>query len=337
MAALDPPALSLTHLAAPDLPAGTPRGWLARQPMADDAPSTFRLVADCDIAVLGHPDVALGDVEADLALDPHWQTVVLDGDGAVRAWAWMLDKAPGRSTADVYVDPALPAGDADRLAAWCWSVVRPRAAAMARGRGVSVTTVEVGSLDGDAATARRLEAEGFEQARTFWRMRRPLQPADADPRTASGVRVRDVEAGEVEIVHELIETAFADHWGHHRREFADWWRDTSTRHGFDLGLWWLAELDGAPVGVLVGSSQMAEEDAIFISWLGVLPHARGRGVAKSLLRKAFAVGLERGWSQAQLGVDSDSPTSAPQLYSSVGMTVAFAMHAWRLEVPATNA
>jgi mycothiol synthase len=325
----------------PPLPAGTPPGWVAREPTADDAPATFRLVADCDIAVLGRPDIALGDVAADLGLDPHWQTVVVDPapdgdvDGErVRAWAWMLDTAAGRSQADVYVDPALPSEAGDALAAWCWQVVLPRAAQMAARRGVPSTTVEVGSLDGDEATRRRLAAGGFDRARTFWRMRRELGPNDADGRPAPGVVVRAVGQEEVRRVHELIESAFQDHWGHHRREFDDWWRQVSTTYGFDLDLWWLAELDGVPVGTLLGTSQMAEEDAIFISWLGTLSSARGRGVAKSLLRKAFAAGLERGWSQAQLGVDSDSPTSAPQLYSSVGMTVSFAMHAWQLEVPA---
>jgi mycothiol synthase len=323
--------------ALPPLPAGTPPGWVAREPTPDDAPATFRLVADCDIAVLGRPDIALGDVAADIGLDPHWQTLVVDRavDGErVQAWAWMLDTAAGRSQADVYVDPALPSEVGDALATWCWRVVLPRAAQMAARRGVPATTVEVGSLDGDEATRRRLTAAGFDRARTFWRMWRELGPDDADVRPAPGVVVRPVGQVDLRAVHELIESAFTDHWGHHPRDFDDWWRQVSTTYGFDLDLWWLAEIDGRPAGVLIATSQMAEEDAIFVATLGTLASARGRGVAKSLLHKAFAAGLARGWSQAQLGVDSDSSTSAPQLYYSVGMTVSFAMHAWQLEVPA---
>ena len=81
---------------------------------------------------------------------------------------------------------------------------------------------------------------------------------------------------------------------------------------------------------------MAEEEAIFVSTLGTLAAFRGRGVAKSLLRKAFAVGLDQGWTQARLGVDSDSPTAAPQLYLGLGFTVSFVMHAWRLDVAAVT-
>ena len=88
--------------------------------------------------------------------------------------------------------------------------------------------------------------------------------------------------------------------------------------------------------MLLASSQMADEGAIYVSTLGTLAAYRGRGVAKSLLRKAFAAGLERGWTQARLGVDSDSPTAAPQLYLGLGFTVSFAMHAWRLDVAAVR-
>ena len=210
------------------------------------------------------------------------------------------------------------------LAAWCWCGRRsPARPVHGRSGGTApATTIEVGSLDGDAAhgapAGGTRVSSGPGRSGGCGGRWRPTDAGRADRRRV--VRIRGVDEGEARRAStSWWRTAFADHWGHHRREFDDWWQDTSTRYGFDLSLWWLAELDGAPAGVLVGTSQMAEEDAIFISWLGVLP-ARGRGVGKSLLRKAFAAGLERGWSQAQLGVDSDSPTSAPQLYSAVGMT-----------------
>jgi ribosomal protein S18 acetylase RimI-like enzyme len=85
---------------------------------------------------------------------------------------------------------------------------------------------------------------------------------------------------------------------------------------------------------LIATSQMADEDAIYISTLGTERAARGRGVAKALLHKAFVAGMERGWGLAKLNVDSTSSTSAPQLYRSVGMTVEFAINAWQLEVRA---
>ncbi len=320
----------------PALPPEVPGGWLARPPGPDDARALHDLVVACDIAVLGVPDVAFGDVVADIGQDPEMQTVVLDGDRAV-AWAWMRDRAAGRTLADLYLDPAVPEAVAEPLAAWCWGLLVARAGSVATRRGRDGTTLEVGSLDADVRTEKRLRARGFDRVRTFWRMRRELSPEDRAARPEAepaGVVVRPVGENDLEAVHRLLEDAFADHWGHRPQTYDEWWTHVSTVHGFDLSLWWVAELDGALAGALIATGQMADEDAIYISTLGTRASARGRGVAKSLLRKAFAAGVEHGWSWAKLNVDSTSATSAPQLYSSVGMTVDFAMHAWQLDVPA---
>jgi mycothiol synthase len=318
------------------LPPEVPAGWVTRGPRPDDARALYDLVVACDVAVLGKPDVAFGDVVADIGVGAELQTVVLDGERAV-AWAWMRDRAAGRTLADVYVDPQLPEAVAEPLAAWCWGLLVTRASSVATRRGRESTTLEVGSLDADVRTEKRLRARGFDRVRTFWRMRRQLSDQDLDARSTpgpEGIHVRPVLADDLAAVHQMLEDAFDDHWGHRRHTYDEWWTHVSSTHGFDLSLWWLAELDGALAGALIGTAQMADEDAIYISTLGTKPSARGRGVGKALLRKAFAAGVERGWGWARLNVDSASSTSAPQLYRSVGMTVEFAMNAWQLEVRA---
>jgi mycothiol synthase len=318
------------------LPVGVPAGWVARRPGAEDARALYDLVVACDVAVLGVPDVAFGDVVADVGIGAELQTVVLDAGRAV-AWAWMRDRAAGRTLADVYLDPELPEAVAEPLAAWCWALLTARASHVATRRGRESTTLEVGSLEADVRTKKRLGARGFDPVRTFWRMRRELSAQDLEVRSSpgpQGVLVRPVLEEDRTAVHEMLEEAFADHWGHRRRTYDEWWAQFSTAYGFDTSLWWLAELDGALAGVLIATAQMADEDAIYISTLGTKPSARGRGVAKALLGQAFAAGVERRWGLAKLNVDSASSTSAPQLYRSVGMTVEFAMNAWQLEVPA---
>ncbi len=312
-----------------------PAGWTARRPGPDDARSLFDLVVACDVAVLGAPDVAYGDVVADVGLEPELQTVVLDGDRAV-AWAWLRDRAAGRTQADVYVHPDLPDAVGDPLAAWCWTLLRGRAAAVATRRGRESTSLEVGSLEADARAERRLPAAGFDPVRIFWRMRRDLTVDDLEPPATAprGVVVRPVREDERPEVYAVVEEAFADHWAHRWRPYDEWWKQHSTTFGFDLDLWWLAELDGEIAGALIATAQMADEDAIYVSTLGTKPSARGRGVARSLLYQAFAAGVDRGWSLARLTVDSGNRTSALQLYTGVGMTVEFAIRAWQLEVAA---
>lgn len=318
------------------LPDGWPDTWSVRSPRPADAPAVFELVSACDEAVLGYPDVSLADVESDLGQDPHRQLLVLDGPAAV-AWVWVDDKAAGRTPSDVYVDPQLTARDpalADDLARWCWDHAFVQAASIAAERGLSETGVETGTLDGDTIGQIRASAAGFTRVRTFWRMQRPLTADDREPVPAAGVAIRLLAPDETRSAYEIVEGAFADHWNYHPRTYDEWWDQYGNRSGFDPALWWVAEVDGQPAGVLIANRQMADENAMYIAMLATRREARGRGAAKALLRKAFAAGLAEGWGAAKLNVDSESSTSAPALYASVGMSVEFALHAWQQQVVA---
>jgi mycothiol synthase len=181
---------------------------------------------------------------------------------------------------------------------------------------------------GDEQQDRWLRAHGFEPARTFWRMSRAVPDAAAAAPAVPGVVVRPVRAGataDLVAVHQVVEEAFADHWNHHAREFAEWWRASRESAGHDLGLWWSAELDGQPVGALIATTQMVDEDALYVATLAVRRAARGRGVARALLRTVFAEARRRGLARVALTVDGDSPTGATALYRSEGMDVDFAM------------
>jgi ribosomal protein S18 acetylase RimI-like enzyme len=114
--------------------------------------------------------------------------------------------------------------------------------------------------------------------------------------------------------------------------FEEWRRAKREAPGFDLDLWWVGELDGEPAGALIASTQAAEDATLYVASLGTLPHARGRGVAHSLLGRAFAEAAARGWSRVMLNVDGENPTGATALYRSVGMDVEFAMSAWHRTV-----
>jgi mycothiol synthase len=330
----DPTALA----ALAPLPVGLPPDWRARRPTLGDQRIVYDLVAACDIDVLGYADISLADVQSDLVVDPELQLLVVDGadgadDGAV-AWARLHDRAGGRTVADAYVHPRLENATGDRLAAWCWDLLVTWTAGVATRRGLASTELDVGVLDGDALGEQRLARAGLSPRRTFWRMQRPLTQADAAPQLSPDVLVRPVTFDDRTTVHRIVESAFVDHWNHHPRGFREWWGQVRAHAGFDLGLWWLAEVDGHPAGVLIATRQMADEDAIYVATLATLREYRRRGVATSLLRKAFAAGLAEGWSVAKLNVDSQSTTAATSVYAGVGLEVAFSVRAWGREVPA---
>jgi mycothiol synthase len=324
--------------APPPLPPTVPASWSVRRPTPDDAHAVFSLCVAVDTAVLGHPDVSAEDVRADLASTAadarHNQLVVLHG-GEVLAWAWVEDRAEGRTMVDLFVDRGLPPQQQDALADWGWAWIVARGREIGRERGLDTTLLDTGLLDADGWGPDVLSRHGFERVRTWWRMGRDVGP-DHVWSAAPGVVVRALDRArldeEVATVHRILEAAFVDHWNHHAVPFDQWWRTKQEAPGFDLDLWWLAELDGEPAGALIGSTQAADEGALHVASLGTLRRARGRGVAHSLLGRAFAEVPARGWSRAMLNVDGENPTGATALYRSVGMDVEFAMSAWHRTV-----
>lgn len=322
----------------PPLPASLPRTWSARRPTRHDTAAVFDLCVAVDTAVLGRPDVSLEDVRADLtstsADAEHNQAIVLDGD-RVLAWAWVEDRSSGRTMVDLFVDRSIAVEQQEALADWAWPWIMARGREIGAERGLDGTLLDTGLLDDDAWGGEVLARHGFDRMRTWWRMARDVV-AGQECAPAPGVVVRPLDRGrldrELHSVYDVVETAFADHWNHHPQTFDEWRRAKEEAPGFDLNLWWVAELDGEPAGALIGSTQMAEDDALYVVSVGTLPVARGRGVAKSLLWQAFAAASERGWTRVMLNVDGENPTGATALYRSVGMDVEFAMSAWHRTV-----
>jgi mycothiol synthase len=216
-----------------------------------------------------------------------------------------------------------------------------RAAAVAREHGVPVTLVDTGIIDGDADAARHLAEHGFRHARTFWRMARDVDASETFAETA-GVVIRPIASegpafdADLRTMHRIHEESFADHWNFHPTTLDEWWGRYRTSAGLDLGLWWLAEVDGVPGGFAVATTQMADEGALYVDSLGTARSARRRGVARALLRHSFEEAARRGMRSVRLNVDSENPTGATKLYESVGMKVEFAMLGWLRDVAAAK-
>ena len=303
---------------------------------AGDAAAVYRLVCDCDTAVLGHPDWSPEDVESDIGPlaggAERAQVLVRDrGTGRVVAW-WWTDPREGRPafSADVYTEVTLPEPDGDALAGAGWAAVEGWARRWAAERGVGGTFLDVGSLHGDTAVERRLTAAGFTQVRTFWRMSGDVP---REPTAAPSVPGLDIEpATDTALVHTLYEASFAGHGGHEPDSHDAWLERTRRRPGHDPSLWWVARIDGEPVGLLLATRQMQQEDALYVATVGTLAPYRRRGVAAALLHHAFEVARREGLAQVRLGVDSDNPTGAPTVYRRAGLEVLFAMHAWRKDL-----
>jgi mycothiol synthase len=295
-----------------------------------DAAQILPLMVACDLAVLGESDSTLAQVTSDLGAvgvdNERGGQLVQDAQGAVVGWLWTrADDAASEVFVDVYaLDPELLGW----LMAQAMEYVEQVAAEWARD-----VIVAAGSYAHDEAYGEVLSSAGFEVVRSFWQMRRALDPAvTLEVALPPGVRIRLVDAGDLAdlaVVHRVHEASFRDHWNHTERVFDDWHERFKDSGLVDYSQWWLAEVDGAPAGLLIGSNSLAEVGSGFVDTLGVLREYRGRGVAKALLYHAFDDSARRGRSKVGLGVDSESPTGATRLYESVGMTVDKVILAWQ--------
>lgn len=180
--------------------------------------------------------------------------------------------------------------------------------------------VESAAFAGDEPLRAALAARTFTTTRRFWRMRLDFDgPVEPQP-APDGLRVRPI-AGEDDrqLLHALFEESFAQHFGFAPRPYDEWiaWHD--RRRDSRPDLMWIAEDDGVPVAFCVTDDSRVAEDLAYIRSIGVIPAARGRGIARWLLSTAFAQAQREGRSGAALAVDSENTTGATRLYDSLGM------------------
>ena len=121
----------------------------------------------------------------------------------------------------------------------------------------------------------------------------------------------------------MLEGAFTDHFNSAEETFDEFLHRLREDPGHRWDHWWLAELvDGeSRAGRRPGRHRPRVEhrpDGSYVSYLGVLETARGRGVAKGLLRTIIADAAARGRDRVGLEVDADSPTGADGLYVAMG-------------------
>ena len=320
-------------------PARLAPGLRARRLDLDaDRDAVLDLVRAYDARYMQRPQQTPEDVVSDLASSgadlgrDAW--LVTDADRAVGlGWFTVEDPDPHHTVLwfDIYARPDVPA-DAG-LEASLVEAMLARSRDEVAGRAPAEVVVESGIIRGDDRTDAALRTAGFEHERTFWRMERSLRPAPGDAGEApSGVTVRAAQddAHDRALLHRLFTETFAHHWGIVHRSEDQWWERVRAGVGLDPSQWWVADVDGEPGGFLMGDASRAEDGGGYVRYLGVLERARGRGIAKHLLRLAFAEQARRGWEWAQLTVDTGNVTGAPALYASVGMEPVEVIDLYRL-------
>lgn len=339
------------ELVDPDGVPGLPEGWTVDVPAAEgpDVDRLTRLLRAHERHGRGWPGADRDDVLVEVSgpgLLTRQNAVVRDETALIRAWGSVHDRAVGRMLFIHVVDRDLPeaVGRAcsDVLVEWAVGQAREVGAA----RGLTVQQIDTGAFADDERQHRWLAASGFERVRTWWQMSRPVSPDEAalvaSPQRWSErgvtfrlVRRRDEDGmpdvDDLRDVHDVLEEAFTDHFNSKPETFDEFVHRLRVDPGHRWDHWWVAELEeqGTPVGALVATESGAGS---YVAYIGVVGAARGRGVAKGLLRTVIADAAARGRDKVGLEVDADSSTGADRLYLSMGWTTSYVTESWHRSV-----
>lgn len=341
-----------------------PEGWEPGPVDGEDAATVARLTE----LLRGHEEAGRGwasasedDVRVEVSehgLATRENVAVRDADGTIRAWGSVHDRAEGRMlfvhVVDRDLDDATALACSDVLVEWAEAQAR----SVGEGRGLDVQQIDTGSFAGDERQHRFLEGAGFTKVRTWWQMSRAVTADEAGLVPAPeawerrGVRFRLVGREDdgmpdescLRAVHDVLEGAFTDHFNSAEETFDEFIHRVREDPGHRWDHWWLAELlddpeAPEPVGALVGTVSEGGEgpDGSYVSYLGVLGSARGRGVATGLLRTIIADAAARGRDRVGLEVDADSPTGADGLYVAMGWATRYVTESWHRDVQVSSA
>lgn len=301
-----------------------------RPPRDEDLHLVYLIAAADDRNELGKPDLDESDVVewwATPHLDRSRDTWILERDGVAVGYAQTHDRNKvGRFNTEIWITDENDEAGYDELL----RAATARASEIAEGYAPEARELVTWSVMGREQRAGWLTERGFTRVRRFYRMHISLGEA-SEPALEPGVTV--TRLGEDEqarrTYHGVMQAAFVGHWGHVPVDYEAWLARVSASPHLDWSTMWLARVDSVPAA---GLKLRVYDDLAFIDTVGTLKEFRGRGLATTLLRTAFAEALRRGQSEVELGVDTENDTGAVAVYEKAGMSVAFAHDEWRLDL-----
>ncbi|MCI0635057.1 MAG: GNAT family N-acetyltransferase [Actinobacteria bacterium] len=286
---------------------GLPAGFTWRPATMDDVEAVTAVMAASERHHTGTVNIDAEDVRADYArssVDLERDSIlVFDGKRLVAEGVVF-----GGRYANCTVHPDLEGrGIGTALLRWSQQIARTQS-----------RSIVGGTVPDENRPARALYlANGYEPAWDSWILEIAHEHEPAEPELPPGFVIRDVEAGEAEAVHRVIEDAFGEWESRPPTPFEDWRSWTLERPTFEP---WMM-----PVVLqedqIVGAAYLIHYagDIGWVQQIAVREDHRGRGLGRGLLQHAFREFFLRG--ERTTGLSTDSRTGALTLYEHVGMSV----------------
>jgi mycothiol synthase len=266
-----------------------------REAGVEDLEPTYEIVASCQRAVYGEPELTLEHLRNTWDF---WRGFT----------AWEAGRAVGTS-----------AVRGDDLVVFVHPDVRRRGIGTQLLRaGEEAAPLDVLQADAvtlEPAAAPFLRANGYEKVWEIWLMGVDLAEVPVEePRWPAGIEVRTVRTEDAAAVKELLDEAYAAEPEHRPVPFDEWRQVMLGDPSFDPDVWLLAESGGELAAAALNWREGYVKDLV------VHPAWRRRGLGEALLRRTFASFRERGVARVSLKVLSNNPTQAWRLYERVGMS-----------------
>jgi mycothiol synthase len=181
---------------------------------------------------------------------------------------------------------------------------------------------------------------GLTPERWYFVMERPLTELPEVP-DVDGVQLVPFDRARDEEVRRAHNASFTQHHGSAERDRTTWETLFTGQRAFRPDLSTLALADGAVVGYVltyVGEADTAARgyEQADLGQIGVLPSARGRGIARATIAAALRAAADRGCRTAALSVDSENVTGALALYENLGFKKRRTQVSWALALPAVR-
>jgi mycothiol synthase len=310
-----------------------PEGLTVRAPEMSDAEAIFGLISAYNTGLVGLPDCTLAEIEDGIE-DPGFDRaadgwLVIARDGALVGYGIAYGRA-GRQTIEIQVTSPVPG-----VAAWLFDRAMLRADEMGRAAGHAEITVDTFVYRDDGRLLALLDEHAFTPGTTYHRMRVDHTGPVEAPEVPDGVVVRRGALDDAAqwTAHEVIIDCFRGQYGFTPRPHDEWVAVRNASSTMSWSQFTLLEIDGRAVAVRDCSDNFLGENCGHIGMLGVVEEFRGRGLAKFLLRDAFALDAAAGRDGTILLVDTNNPTPALDLYLSVGFTPTLVFEGWERTLP----
>ena len=166
------------------------------------------------------------------------------------------------------------------------------------------------------------EESGYHVARTMVAMTRSTKQNLPLRRLPKGLEVRPAQSSHYRAVWDAWEEAYRDHWGYSPRtenDFVAWQKSRM----FQPELWKIAWDGGDVAGLVLNCiderrNEWLGIDRGYTQYVFVRRPWRRRGLARALLTESIRMFTALGMTETYIGVDTESPSGADVLYSSLG-------------------